>query len=305
MQEQQAPQASCRAVKVKYTASEVNTLGIPSSRPIPEPKPCKFCGKLLDHEGILFGGQIITWWDMPQRCDCEKAVAWWADYDRKQELKEQEEKAAEKAKKQQRRIERLIGNSGIRKRFLNRTFESFKVTDLNRQAYLTAKAYAENFAEHLKNGTGINIEGTFGTGKTHLAVAIALDVMSRNYSVICKTSIDLLADIKAAFDSEEKTEEEIIEIYKTVDLLIIDDLGKEQVTEWSVSMLYSIINERYENMKPIIITTNYNEDDLIRRLTPLKGDGNTASAIISRLREINSVLTMAWTDYRGQANEQI
>lgn len=289
-------------VKVKYTTAEVKALGIQSVNPIPEPIPCKFCGKLLDYEGILFGGKIITWWNMPQRCDCEKAVAWWADYDRKQELKEREEQKAEKARKQQARIERLIRNSGIRRRFLNRTFENFKVNAQNRQAYETAKAYADNFAEHLKDGSGINFEGTYGTGKTHLAVAIALDVMSRNYSAICKTSIDLLADIKAAFDSEEKTEEEITDMYKSVDLLIIDDLGKEQVTEWSVSTLYSIINERYENLKPIIITTNYNEDDLIRRLTT-KYDTNTASAIISRLREMNSVLTMAWTDYRGRINE--
>ena len=283
-------------VKVKYTTAEVKALGIQSVNPIPEPIPCKFCGKLLDYEGILFGGKIITWWNMPQRCDCEKAQKWWAEYDRKQELKEREEQKAEKARKQQARIERLIRNSGIRRRFLNRTFENFEVNAQNRQAYETAKAYADFFAEHLKDGSGMNFEGTYGTGKTHLAVAIALDVMSRNYSVICKTSIDLLADIR--LPSIARKTEKNHRMYKSVDLLIIDDLGKEQVTEWSVSMLYSIINERYENLKPIIITTNYNEDDLIRRLTT-KYDTNTASAIISRLREMNSVLTMAWTDYRG------
>ena len=74
-------------VKVKYTTAEVKALGIQSVNPIPEPIPCKFCGKLLDHEGILFGGKIITWWNMPQRCDCEKAQKWWAEYDRTQELK--------------------------------------------------------------------------------------------------------------------------------------------------------------------------------------------------------------------------
>ena len=110
---------------------------------------------------------------------------------------------------------------------------------------------------------------------------------------------DLLADIKEAFDSGDATEYEILKAYKTVDLLIVDDLGKEQCTEWSVSTLYSILNDRYEDMKPTIITTNYNADELVRALTPKGGDGTKARAIISRLREVSTVITMAWADYRA------
>ena len=117
--------------------------------------------------------------------------------------------------------------------------------------------------------------------------------------VVCKTSGDLLADIKEAFDSGDATEYEILKAYKTVDLLIVDDLGKEQCTEWSVSTLYSILNDRYEDMKPTIITTNYNADELVRALTPKGGDCTKARAIISRLREVSTVITMAWADYRA------
>lgn len=77
-----------------------------------------------------------------------------------------------------------------------------------------------------------------------------------------------------------------------------EDLGKEQCTDWSVSTLYSILNDRYEDMKPTIITTNYNADELVRALTPKGGDGTKARAIISRLREVSTVITMAWPDYR-------
>lgn len=171
-------------------------------------------------------------------------------------------------------------------------------TPERRRCYDTAKTYADSFPQRAERGEGLYIEGTYGTGKTHLAAAIALQLIGCGVPVVCKTSGDLLADIKEAFDSGDATEYEILKAYKTVDLLIVDDLGKEQCTEWSVSTLYAILNDRYEDMKPTIITTNYNADELVRALTPKGGDGTKARAIISRLREVSTVITMAWPDYR-------
>lgn len=110
----------------------------------------------------------------------------------------------------------------------------------------------------------------------------------------------MLADIKKAYNSDKLSESAVLSVYKAVDLLIIDDLGKEQCTEWSMSILYTIINDRYESMKPTIITTNYNEDMLISRLTLKNGDSSNIEAIISRLRENTEVITMAWEDYRSK-----
>ena len=82
----------------------------------------------------------------------------------------------------------------------------------------------------------------------------------------------MLSDIKQCYQKDSTvSEEEVVGVYKTVDLLTIDDLGKEQATEWSVSVLYNIINERYEAMLPTIITTNYKTSALIDRLSA-KGD---------------------------------
>lgn len=147
-------------------------------------------------------------------------------------------------------------------------------------------------------GNGLYIEGTNGTGKTHLAAAIALQLIGEGIPVVCKTSSDLLLDIKKSFDDGSNNEAQILGIYKNVDLLIIDDLGKEQCSDWSMSTLYSILNDRYEDMKPTIITTNYGADDLVRALTPRGYDNTKIVAIISRLRETSEVITMAWNDCR-------
>ena len=117
--------------------------------------------------------------------------------------------------------------------------------------------------------------------------------------MICKTSNDLLLDIRKSFDDEGGSEAQVLGIYKAVDLLIIDDLGKEQCSDWSMSTLYAIMNDRYEDMKPTIVTTNYNAEDLTDALTPKGYDNTKIVAIISRLKETSEVMTMAWEDIRG------
>lgn len=66
-----------------------------------------------------------------------------------------------------------------------------------------------------------------------------------------------------------------------------------------MSTLYSILNDRYEDMRPTIVTTNYNAESLIGALTPKGFDNTKIMAIISRLRETSTVMTMAWEDARG------
>lgn len=282
------------------TSKEAVERGIPSRTPPPEPVNCEHCGDTLYHDGIILGGQVVFWQQSPRRCVCEKAQRYWAEYDAEQERRNAVEKEQEERNRRRARIERLLGRSGIKKRFLQRTFENFKADTAERKrCYKAAKGYADNFAEFYARGEGLYIEGSNGTGKTHLAAAISLQLINENIPVVCKTSSDLLGDIKRAFDDGERSEYEVLRAYKDVDLLVVDDLGKEQCTDWSMSTLYSIFNDRYEDMKPTIITTNYGEEDLVKALTPKGYDNCKIKAIISRLRETSTVLTMAWEDFRG------
>lgn len=281
-----------------YTSKEVEELGIPSTQPVPKPEKCKYCGKTLYYECVVLMGQAMIWNLEKPRCDCEKAVAFWKGWDAKQEKIKKEKELAEEQELRKQKIESILGKSGIKKRYLSRTIDSFSVTAENKRSFEVATDYIKNFREYFTQGKGLYLEGPCGTGKTHLAIAIALAIINTGVPVICKTSIDILGDIKRCYErNSEVTEEEVLEAYKSVDLLIIDDLGKEQTTEWSVPVLYSILNERYEALLPTIITTNYNTTALAEKLSA-KGDAETATAIISRFVESSKRVTMSWADYR-------
>lgn len=284
----------------QMSPQEAKTKGYDMPEPVPEPKTCQFCGEKLHYKGFVnpFKPKSITVWLEPDRCQCDKAQAYWEKYDQEQERMAKEKAEAEERAKMQARIDRLLGKSGIKKRFLTRTFENFKVDKVNRKAYETAKAYAENFQGFKEKGEGLYFVGSFGTGKTHLAAAISLYLINKGIPVICRTLIDLLGEIRRTYDNSSTSEYEVLSLYKEIDLLVVDDVGKEAPTEWALATFYAILNERYEACLPTIITTNYNDKELINRLS-LKGDRITAGSIVSRLHEVCYLVEMNWKDRRG------
>ena len=287
------------------TPSQAQERGIIIRKRPPEAGKCEYCGKTIEPIGLAFGDEVAFWIPTLPRCDCEQATAYWQEQDRQEQERKDREEEAKRRRAVRQRVEKLLGQSGIKKRFQQRTFPNFRTdTPGRKKNYGIAKEYADNFTYHQARGDGLYIEGTNGTGKTHLAAAIALQLIHEGVPVICKTSSDLLLDIKKSFDGDGMRESDVLDIYKRVDLLIIDDLGKEQCSDWSMSTLYSILNDRYEDMKPTIVTTNYNADALVAALTPKGFDNTKIVAIISRLREVSTVMTMAWEDIRGKEETQ-
>ncbi len=273
---------------------------------IPEPKTCEFCGAPREYLGLIcksdsfYDWEIKKWSIIPQHCCCDKAQQQHIIEEKERQKKEAEarQRMAEEAKKE--KFKKLMFESGIKPRFLTRTFENFLIDTPGRKtAYTATKNYADNFSAYSANGDGLYIEGTFGTGKTHLAAAIAIQLMRDGHQVVFKTADDMLQDIKATFDYTGRQEKEALNEFKQCELLIIDDIGKEQATDWSTAQLYAIINDRYENQRPTIITTNFNEDELIMAESPKGTGSHRIKAIISRLHEVCTLVTMCWQDWRG------
>lgn len=125
------------------------------------------------------------------------------------------------------------------------------------------KAYAEDFDE--ESGS-LYFYGATGLGKTHLSLAIANAVTEKGYNVIYDSSQNILTSLereKFGGLSAGKREKELLDC----DLLIIDDLGSEFSTQFTVAAIYNIINTRINTSKPVIISTNLNEKELEEKYT--------------------------------------
>lgn len=271
----------------------------------PDPVPCEFCGKPRYTRGIVLKGKVMWAPTGPETCTCEAAQAAKAARAKAQADKEAAEEEARRAEKERERIRRIVGQSGMGARFKKRTFDSFDVLPLNEHAYHIAKGYANNFRNlqsdpQGQEKNGLLITGPKGTGKTHLAAAVANQLMHEGVPVVFATMIDLLAKIKASFERHAgaASEEDIMRLYKTTDLLIIDDIGKEQPTEWALAKIYQIINARYEDYKPMIITSNYSAEELVQRMTPVSGDAHTADATVDRILEMTYTVPLAGESWR-------
>lgn len=282
----------------------------------PDPATCEFCGAALYYKGILNfrnKGEVMIWMIDPDRCSCKKAKDYWAKEDARKEAERIAQERREADARMQAKVNRLFKESGIRGRFRNRTFEKFIVNNENRKAYNVAKRYADTFHDRLPHKdergvvmpptierNGLLMIGSYGTGKTHLSTAIANQLINTGVPVIAMTMIDLLARIKQSYDSTDTVSEaEIMKIYEDIPLLIIDDIGSEQPTEWGITRIYAIINARYEAYMPTIVTTNYGTKELIKRMTP-GGDSHNAEKTIDRLKEMSECLEMFWESWRGR-----
>ncbi len=116
------------------------------------------------------------------------------------------------------------------------------------------KDYAENFSE--KSGNLLFTGGT-GVGKTFLSSAVARHVIDKGFSVVYDSIANIVADFEAVkFNKENRN----LDKYDSCDLLIIDDLGTEMVTQFTESVVYTLINNRINMRKPMIVSTNIDAD---------------------------------------------
>lgn len=218
-------------------------------------------------------------------CNCEQARAEFEEVSKKTfllaDLNDKIELYENMLQREKDRAEKLLKESNLGRRFKGRTFETFNVNDKNKTAYNTCLNFADNFDKN--DGNGIILAGSVGTGKTHLAGAIVHRVIEKfGIPVKLITAIELFGKLR---DFENDTMKE----FKESSLLVIDDLGKEKITDWNREKLFEIINSRYEDYQPTIITTNLKP----KEMQDLFGD-----AVFSRLCEMCEGIALNGEDFR-------
>ncbi len=176
------------------------------------------------------------------------------------------------------------------------TFENFRprgrVGLWPQQADSLERAYnhAQQFAQSL-NGWLLFI-GSYGCGKTHLAAAIANFAVSLGVPTLFITVPDLLDSLRFSYSSADTRFETRFEEIRTAPLLILDDFGTQNATPWAQEKLFQILNYRYINRLPLVVTTNLSLDDMEGRIR-------------SRLEdpELVSIVRINAPDYRRPAGD--
>ncbi len=175
-------------------------------------------------------------------------------------------------------ISRGMG-TGIPKKFRGVSFDRKPIADLDPFVLRPVRAFVEDVERNVDAGRGMWFMGDVGTGKTSLAMLVSQAVEKAGRSVAVYPVTRLLAEIKDTYDSDSTGS--YMSLFRrlcSVDLLHLDDLGAEKRTEWVLEQLYAIVNERWQDERSIVVTTNIVDLDELRE--------QIGARTVSRLLEI-------------------
>lgn len=237
-------------------------------------RTCRFCGKELKpvYLDMPFSakGERRQMFAGFEECGCPDAVK--ARDDEAAAEAERERKAEQEA------FYRRLEQAGVPRRY-----------------HRAAHPMAKELSAKVEAGQSVYAYGDNGTLKTTLASSIARRLVYHGKRVRMVNAVDLLIEVQSTYGTS-KSEAEVLAKYSKVPFLVIDDLGKEQQTPWTISRLYAIVNARDANLLPTVITSNFRVSDLAARMAGI--DESTAKAIGSRIAGMCETVAMGGPDRR-------
>jgi len=201
--------------------------------------------------------------------------------------------------------------SAIPARYRGVSFDRPPVADMardmtTRHVVQAARTYLEELDVNIAAGKGLWFMGSTGTGKTTLGMLIAKEALAAGKTVGIYFTPKLLTRIRQTYQEAENEDAygQFFNRVTSVDLLYIDDLGSERHTDWVVEQLYAVINERYENQRPMLVTSNADDDVVDEGPKQLKEQ--IGSRTVSRLIEIcGDPLPLFGEDHRSKTQHRI
>lgn len=223
---------------------------------------CDFCGNELEPRVVNVAGNICTMGY--HECACNGAVS------QRKAIRDQERREAEQ--RAEYAFAKALRSSGIPERYAKA-----ELTDATRSMYDIAM------------GKGLYIYGEKGRGKTYTASAIGIQAI-RDGNSVRMVKAHRIGDMLKYGSMDEA-----LHLMVAPKLLIIDDIGADNASEWAVSRLRAAIDERYDSMKPTVFTSNYSISELGSKLN--RGDASI-QAIMSRINEMTEPALMQGKDWR-------
>ncbi|MDU2806075.1 MAG: ATP-binding protein [Veillonella sp.] len=153
---------------------------------------------------------------------------------------------------------------GIPKRYYDMDFDWLRkhgsFPKENAEAYDAVKKYSDNLKANLDSGKGLILRGPAGTGKTSIAVSILKQAMELGKGCLMISMPNLLDTMLTLSKGDNVAYLRFEQKLRNIPLLLLDDFGAEySKSDWIPSKVESIIIDRYNRMKPIILTTNYSD----------------------------------------------
>lgn len=258
------------------------------SMPTATPAPQKTTGICEDHGqfpqtvNVIFGKEFKTACPECQRIRSEEEAA---------------RKQAHNAQIIRMRMAEKLGSALIPKRFAGKTFAGYLATDAEQHKALnTCRRYAAEFSQIAESGRCLLLLGKPGTGKTHLSVAIANEIMAKtSATAVYRTVGSVLQAIRATYDrTSEQSESQILSSLISPSLLILDEIGvsKEKPSDFELTTLFAIINGRYEEQRPTVIVSNLDAKALPAAIGERCADRLREGGVI--------VIPFEWESQRGK-----